>query len=193
MNNGGYKIIDFNSVDRNNGVSMVCEGIYNDIESTRKAILVSGLVIDGRHEYHDEIVKIIMSGSNFYLIGEDFIVEITDRDVVTPIINGGDYLYNSEADELDNETIFYKLVDMCYNANAIFKGRILVDMSADIGVRCVFNNFYVNPPLNELPSYFVTGNTSVINMSHDEGDLQYIIGMIFTPGERSFEITYKQL
>lgn len=88
MNNGGYKIIDFNSVDRVNGASMVCEGIYNDIESTRKAILVSGLVING-YEYRDEIVKITSNGSNVYLIGENFIIEITDNDIVTCVDNSG--------------------------------------------------------------------------------------------------------
>jgi hypothetical protein len=86
MNNGGYKIIDFNSVDRNNGVSMVYEGIYNDIESTRKAILVSGLVIDG-NEFRDEIVKITYNGTNVYLIGENFVIEITDNDIVTCVDN----------------------------------------------------------------------------------------------------------
>lgn len=85
--NGGYKIIDFKNKELSIGVGMIYDGIYDAIEGTRKALLISGLNIGGE-EYHDIYVQPYLEGSNycFDVINNDntsYLVTIQDTDVVT--------------------------------------------------------------------------------------------------------------
>lgn len=46
--NGGYVIIDFKDINITSEAGVTVVGIFNDIESSgRKAILVSGVTLDG--------------------------------------------------------------------------------------------------------------------------------------------------
>lgn len=82
MKTGGYQIIDLKGVNHTTGVGMVHEGIYDDIESTRKVILLSGLVVDDI-EYRDVFVEVNVDESNFVISVYGKTITITDTDVVT--------------------------------------------------------------------------------------------------------------
>lgn len=82
MIKGGYQIINFNDKNHELNVGIIHEGIYEKIEGTRKAILISGLVIDNV-EYHDVFVFPRVVGSNFMFKIDEFNVTIEDTDVVT--------------------------------------------------------------------------------------------------------------
>lgn len=55
MTKGGYQIIDLNDVNHINDVGVIHNGIYNKIKSTRKVILLSGIVFRGI-KYNDMFV-----------------------------------------------------------------------------------------------------------------------------------------
>ena len=57
MSKGGYQIIDFKNVNHTLGVGVVHEGLYDLIEGTRKPIMISGVVFEGK-EYGDRFVSI---------------------------------------------------------------------------------------------------------------------------------------
>lgn len=85
--NGGYKIIDLKNKELSVGVGMVFDDIYDAIEGTKKALLISGLNIEG-HEYHDIFVQPYTEGGNycFDVINNDdtsYLVTIEDTNVVT--------------------------------------------------------------------------------------------------------------
>ena len=82
MRNGGYIIIDLQGKQLLDGVGMVVDGIYDKVEGSTKAILLSGLNFEGV-EYKDAFVS-------FYVVGSAFIgkvnskqIKIEDTDVVT--------------------------------------------------------------------------------------------------------------
>lgn len=86
MVKGGYQIIDLGDVDHRLDIGMVHEGIYDKIEGTRKAILISGLTVQGV-EYHDVFVFPVVNESNYTAkvvtpLGA-MVMTITDTDVVT--------------------------------------------------------------------------------------------------------------
>lgn len=82
MLKGGYQIIDFNDHNHTVGVGAVHEGIYDKIEGTRKAILLSGIVVGGT-EYHDMFVFPTVDGSNFVMTLDKYTITVEDTDVVT--------------------------------------------------------------------------------------------------------------
>lgn len=82
MLKGGYQIIDLEDKELTSGVGMVYEGIYEKIEGNRKAILISGLNVEGT-EYHDTFVELAVSGSNYEGTIYGKTITISDVDVVT--------------------------------------------------------------------------------------------------------------
>lgn len=89
MTKGGYQIINLNDHPHTSGVGAVHEGIYDKIEGTRKAILLSGIIIDGV-EYHDTYIFPTVNGTNYVAVvgvnpttNEEYVVNIQDNDVVT--------------------------------------------------------------------------------------------------------------
>ena len=89
MQKGGYQIIDLRDHAHTAGIGEIHEGIYDKIEGTRKAILLSGLILDGV-EYHDIFIFPTVNGSNYVaVVGENptlntkIIMNIEDTDVVT--------------------------------------------------------------------------------------------------------------
>lgn len=88
MNVGGYQIIDFKNHNFQEGMGFVIDGIYDKIESTRKPILVTGLILD-EYEYRNKFVDIEVNGSNFELdynlgiSGKHIRITVQDTDVVT--------------------------------------------------------------------------------------------------------------
>lgn len=82
MLTGGYQIIDLDNVNHTTGVGILHEGIYDKIEGTRKAILLSGLVVDDI-EYRDIFVEVRVNESNFVMTVYGKTITITDTDVVT--------------------------------------------------------------------------------------------------------------
>lgn len=93
MVKGGYQIIDFGDKNHQLGVGMVHEGIYETIEGSRKALLLSGLTFEDT-ELHDCFAFPTVSGSNFVIpivtyASEDIryiIITVEDTDVVTVTI-----------------------------------------------------------------------------------------------------------
>ena len=84
MLKGGYQIIDLENKSLTPEVGVVYEGIYDTIENTNKAILVSGLVVN-HIPYSDMFVPFSVSGSNYdsEVINGEFFISISDIDVVT--------------------------------------------------------------------------------------------------------------
>lgn len=65
MLRGGYKIVDFKDVNITSDGGATITGIYEEIEgSYRKAVLVSGVTIDGV-EYRDTFVDVSHSENNY--------------------------------------------------------------------------------------------------------------------------------
>lgn len=91
MLKGGYQIIDLENKNHEVGVGMVHEGIYDKIEGTRKAIMLSGVVLAGV-EYHDVFVQPVLDGSDYVtaivnpFTNVKVLIRITDTDVVTASI-----------------------------------------------------------------------------------------------------------
>lgn len=83
MKNGGYKIIDLKDTNLTTSASATLSGIYEAIENNyRKAILLSGIVIDGVKKA-DAFVTVDVANSN-YLISNVYGMNltITDEDVI---------------------------------------------------------------------------------------------------------------
>lgn len=91
MYKGGYLIVDLEGKDLSQ--SMVYEGIYDRIESTRKAILVTRFVRSGV-EYHDFMLPVSVVGSNYVGVvrfGDNwFKITIDDRDIVSVTVEAYD-------------------------------------------------------------------------------------------------------
>lgn len=97
MKKGGYQILDLKNKNLKNTVGMVYNGIYEMLEGTRKAILISGLQVDGV-EYNDFFAPFSHIGSSFFGITPIFVsaedgprgttltITINDNDVVTAIV-----------------------------------------------------------------------------------------------------------
>lgn len=82
MIKGGYQIIDLENKPLTIDVGMVYEGIYELVENTRKATLISGLNISGT-EYNDVFVYLRVVESNFEgIINDGIKIVINDNDVV---------------------------------------------------------------------------------------------------------------
>lgn len=85
MIKGGYQIIDLENKNLTIGVGMVYEGIYEQIESTTKPILISGLVIS-HIEYNDLYSYPKVVGHEFeFIITDGYKLTVNDFDVVTAV------------------------------------------------------------------------------------------------------------
>lgn len=82
MRHGGYIIIDLQGKELLDGVGMVVDGIYDKVEGTSKAILVSGFNFEGV-EYKDTFVAFSVVGSAFVGKIYEKEIKIEDTDVVT--------------------------------------------------------------------------------------------------------------
>lgn len=82
MRTGGYQIIDLKNVALTSGEGQVFEGIYEAIESTHKAILISGLNVGGT-EYHDSFVEIAVNGQSFEFTCNGYNCTVDDSDTFT--------------------------------------------------------------------------------------------------------------
>lgn len=80
---GGYKIIDFKDINLVTGTASTITGVYDAIKSnSRKAILISGIVIDGV-KMADSFVELSLVSANYTgkLYGKT--LTITKADAVT--------------------------------------------------------------------------------------------------------------
>lgn len=83
MKNGGYAIIDFGDNDIVTGTGATIEGIYEAIEgSYRKAILISGITVDGI-EKRDCFVCPEITDSNYTFTAYGKTFTITAENKVT--------------------------------------------------------------------------------------------------------------
>lgn len=82
METGGYQIIDFKGVQFELNTGQTIKGVYDQLESTRKAILLSGLNVGGT-EYHDIFPSLKVSGTDYTLDCYGYTITITDDDLVT--------------------------------------------------------------------------------------------------------------
>lgn len=64
MATGGYQIIDLTGHSFSDGVTSYAKGVYDKLEGTRKATLVSGLEFEGE-ELKDMFVNFAVMNSNF--------------------------------------------------------------------------------------------------------------------------------
>lgn len=96
MNTGGYQIINLENRPLTLNVGMVYDGIYDKIERTTKAILITGLTVNG-FEKRDEFCTVTLSGSGYVLHTRSYDITINDIDVVMcklPESGGGLILYD---------------------------------------------------------------------------------------------------
>lgn len=83
MKKGGYKIIDFKDINITTGTGVTVVGVYEDIEkSYRKAILLSGITVDGV-EKPDCFVDCEISDGNYNFTAYGLTWVITKEDLVT--------------------------------------------------------------------------------------------------------------
>ena len=81
---GGYKIIDFKDINLVTGTASTIAGVYDAIESNyRKAILISGISIDGVKMADSFVELLLVDGTEYTgtLYGKT--LTITDTDAVT--------------------------------------------------------------------------------------------------------------
>lgn len=83
MKKGGYKIIDFKDINITTGTGVTVIGVYEDIEkSYRKAILLSGITLDGV-EKPDCFIDCEVSDGNYTFTAYGKTWTITKDDLVT--------------------------------------------------------------------------------------------------------------
>lgn len=75
--NGGYLIVDCGEISFTKGKPQVVSGVYDKLESCSKAVLISGVELDGT-EYGDIFVSLRVNGSAF--TGEFYSGTITIND-----------------------------------------------------------------------------------------------------------------
>lgn len=81
--NGGYKIIDFKDINITTGGSVTVVGVYESIESShRKALLISGLTIDGV-EKNDCFVDCTPANNSFTFTAYGKTFTVTNEDAVS--------------------------------------------------------------------------------------------------------------
>lgn len=83
MSTGGYQIIDLENYDFSPETAQTIVGVYAKIEGTRKPILLSNIVVDGK-EFHDVFISPKLSGTTYsFEIYDEYNVSITDNDEIT--------------------------------------------------------------------------------------------------------------
>lgn len=81
MIKGGYQIIDLNDVNHSNDVGVIHNGVYNKIKSTRKVILLSGIVFRGI-KYNDMFVFPKYNNTEISMKIGNIDITINENDVV---------------------------------------------------------------------------------------------------------------
>lgn len=78
--NGGYKVVDFKDIDITADGDVVA-GVYEEIEgSHRKAILVSGVTLDGVEQRDTFVDPVVNSGDyTFTAYGKTFTITKDDK------------------------------------------------------------------------------------------------------------------
>lgn len=83
MKKGGYKIIDFEDINITSSEGAVIAGVYESIEAShRKAILVSGVTLDGV-EKRDCFVDCEAGNNDFTFTAYGKTFTVTNEDKVT--------------------------------------------------------------------------------------------------------------
>lgn len=83
MKRGGYHIVDFKDVNITTAEGATIAGIYEELEgSYRKAVLVSGVTIDGV-EYRDTFVDVSHSENNYSFTAYGKTFTVTNEEKVT--------------------------------------------------------------------------------------------------------------
>lgn len=83
MLKGGYHIVDFRDVNITTGTGVTVAGVYESIEENhRKAILISGVTIDGV-EKPDCFVDCEIADSNYTFTAYGKTFTVTNADLVT--------------------------------------------------------------------------------------------------------------
>lgn len=79
--NGGYKVVDFKDVNITTADGATVVGVYEEIEgSHRKAILVSGVTLDGVEQRDTFVDPVVNSGSyTFTAYGKTFTITHDDK------------------------------------------------------------------------------------------------------------------
>lgn len=170
MLKGGYQIIDLEDREFKIGVGQVFEGIYDRIEGNRKAILISGLNVDGI-EKRDCYTYPEIDGTSYDCIVGIYRVHITDRDIVTVYLNEG------------NVTVVYSSYDDSY---AVITPKEYMKSLYDSKPECVvvdvggvfkskvfnINTYESNFMRIECHSYYLAGGILPTNMTIMSIDIQ---------------------
>lgn len=105
--NGGYKIINLGGKEFTIEEAQTCAGIFDQLENTNRAILVSGLTV-GSIEIDDFFADVTISGQDYILRGNGYELNITADDEVTchtvasdpsDVMTEGTYLLQMEKTE----------------------------------------------------------------------------------------------
>ena len=78
---GGYQVIDLEHRDNRDDIGMVYNGVYNEIDKTRKAIVLSNILLDGV-EYGNTYVELTKEGSAYTGKLYDYDITIDELDVI---------------------------------------------------------------------------------------------------------------
>lgn len=81
MKQGGYQIIDLQNLSLS-ATAVNIPGVYEKIEGTRKAILLSGINIGGV-EYHDTFIEVTVDSGNYIATVYGKTLTITSDDNIT--------------------------------------------------------------------------------------------------------------
>lgn len=149
MVKGGYQIINFNGVKFTKNTSMQLSNIYDKIEGTNKAILLSGLNVDGV-DYRDVMCTPIVIGDSYVIKVFGFRIYISDIDIVSV---EDEILFLGDGVDIGTSTGF-TLSPYVYNRlRECIKGDLRTIKCLYDGTYVYFNLLSVASTLNSL--YFV--------------------------------------
>ena len=80
--NGGYKILDIGGYPLTDKAATTIPGLYARVESTNKALLLSGLSVDGV-EYDDCYIQATLGESKYTFTAFGISFELTSADALT--------------------------------------------------------------------------------------------------------------
>lgn len=82
MINGGYQILNFNGVNINNNEKVKIVDIFTKLNTTNKAVLVSGLAVNGV-VLNDFFVQLIKENNTVKLNSPTFVITIDNEDNIS--------------------------------------------------------------------------------------------------------------
>lgn len=162
MVKGGYQIINFNGVKFIKNTPMKLSNIYDKIEGTDKAILLSGLNVNGV-DYRDIMCTPIVNETSYVIKAFDFSIDISDTDIVTvgdDIIDLGE-INVATAGTHNVSQYVYNLLEDCINGK-FSTLRAYYDTS-----RCYFNIVFSDPS-NKSIQVNVNGNPRNISLQNKD-------------------------